>query len=428
MKKKLLQTLSLTSLLALLLAVPVAAAESVPISVNGEQAVAVDSYLEEGVTMIGVDSFARLTGAGLEKSAAGVKIVKNGRELVLQVGQRKALLDGSTLYLIKAPVKVGEQIYIPLRPVSAAFGFGVAWDKAAERVKLEINETREGLTPVEVLFKAEQATRKFNTYALEGSYTMDMEVNADGIKEQIPGITATMSGQVQNKPFQAYLVQAMEMPGTAGQEIPGLTMETYLTEEKLYLKGPDGRWTVQDLPFGPEFWQEQQALQSDPLRAAAQLREMGVLLNFGDDAVVNGQEYYVINGSLDMEKFRESNAKIMEQALSSVPLPQGDQEKVQETIKKLMETAQIDYFYRIYINKNTWLTDIIECKMAMDLTLNLKGMGIEGEDASASIPQELQMKLKMDGRFTMKDPGKPFAAPDVSQAVPIDELVPEGVN
>lgn len=423
MKKKLLKTLSLTSLLALLVAMPVAAAESVTISVNGEQAVAVDSYLEKGVTMIGVDSFARLTGVTLEKSAAGVKIVKNGRELVLQGGKDEALLNGRAYSLGKAPVQSGDQLYIPLRSVGAVFGFEVAWDKAAERVKLDINETRQGMTPVELLLRAEQAAQKFNTYSLEGSYTMDMEVVADGIKEQISGLTATMSGQVQNRPFQAYLVQTMAMPGTAGQEIPGLALETYLTEEKLYIKGPDGQWTVQDMPFGPEVWQEQQAVQSDPLRAAAQLREMGVLLNFDDDVVVDGQEYYVINGTLDMEKFRESNQKIMEQALAGMPLPQGDKEQVQETIKKLMDTAQMDYFYRIYINKETWMTDIIQCKIVMDLTLDLQGMGVDKEEASAPIPQELQMKLSMDGRFTMKDPGKPFVAPDVSQAVSLDESV-----
>lgn len=419
MKKNFLKTLSLASLLAFLVAMPVGAAQEVKFSVNGEQAV-VNSYLENGVTMIGVDSFARITGATWEESADAVKIVKNGKALILTVGKKNASLDGSSYSLAKAPEKVQEQLYIPLRSVSQALGMEVAWDRAESRVNLEINETRAGLTPVELLVKSEQAAQAVNTYSMEGSFTIDMAMRAEDVEETVPSMVTTISGQVQNEPFQTYLIQTMEMPG---MEESALEMETYMTEEKIYVKGPDGQWTVQDLPFGPEFWQEQRALQSDPLQAAAQLREMGMLLTFSDDTVIDGQDYYVVNGLLDMEKFREAYPEIMEQALGAVPLPAADLEQVQLLIQKLLENMNMDYFYRVYINQDTLMSDRVDCKIFMDLVLDLKELGEMDEEVLEGMPQQVELKMDMEGRFIIKDVGRPFEAPDVSQALSIEELM-----
>ena len=49
------------------------------------------------------------------------------------------------------------------------------------------------------------------------------------------------------------------------RKIPEMVMETFMNQEKMYMKLPEQEdWLVQDLPFSPEFWKQQQDIQSDP--------------------------------------------------------------------------------------------------------------------------------------------------------------------
>ena len=422
MRKKHLQILTLTIFFLLLLTLPAFAAEKVKVSVNGEQAI-VDTYLQNGVTMIGVNSFARLSGADIEyPSVNSVKIIKNDIELVMTLNQKEALLGEKKILLPAVPFKSGEEIYIPLRPASDACGYEITWNSPEETVALKINETRDGMTPQELLLKSNQVVQDINTYSMEGSLEMKMDITANGKPEAVPNsINTTLVGQIQSKPMQVHIIQKMMLPKTLDVEMPEMIVETYMTEDKMYLKAPEQEWTVQDMPFSPEFWQKQQDIQSNPLKAAEQMAEMGILLNYGNDTIVEDKEYYVVNATLDMNKFQEGYQKVMEQALQGMPAP-DNQEQTQQMLQKLLDSAQMDYYYTVYIDKKTLLNDLVKFDVKLNFIMELPE--IANEETGRTLPQEIKMEMHMIGQFTIKDAGKPFVAPDVKNAVPLQQLIP----
>jgi len=196
-----------------------------------------------------------------------------------------------------------------------------------------------------------------------------------------------------------------------------MDVETYMTTEKIYIKVPGQGWIAQAMPFSPEFWKQQQDIQSDPLKAAEQMKEMGILLNFGNDVTVNGQEYYVVNATLDMNKFKEGFDKIIQQVTRAMPQETTNPADIQQQIQKLLESAKMDYNYSVLINKKTFITDIIKfdarLEMLMDNPAPTAGEGKQKDNQ----PRQVKMDMKYNGDFNISNLGGSFEAPDVSAAV-----------
>ncbi|MCL6635294.1 MAG: hypothetical protein K6T29_05935, partial [Peptococcaceae bacterium] len=168
-----------------------------------------------------------------------------------------------------------------------------------------------------------------------------------------------------------------------------------------------------------EFWKQQQDIQADPMKAAEQMKEMGLLLNYGNDVTVDGNEYYVVNASLDMNRFRQGYQKMLQQLVQGLPQKgvQGSPQEMQQQLEKFLDSAQIDYYYTVLINKKTLLSDIVRLDARMNFAMKNPEPG--GADATAQkdgMPGEVKMNLQMKGQFAIHDAGKPFAAPDVSKA------------
>lgn len=417
----------LVLLAGLLIALPAFAGNGVNLNINGDAAAQFEVMLKDGYSMVPVDAYARFAGAGVEWTAENAfKITENGATLSMTVGQKDALFQGKPLVLSCAPVKAGDKVYLPLRSVSEAFGYEVGWDNQQRLVTLKRSETRNGMTPEEMLVKANQATMDINTYSMEGGMDMNISVVADGKPVgEVPGnMKINMAGQYQNQPVQIYMKQNIVPAGVPGQ-IPEMAVETYMTEEKMYMKVPGQEWVVQDMPFAPEFWKQQRDIQSDPLKAAAQMKEMGMLLNFGNDVSIDGREYYVINSTLDMNKFRQGFQKLMQQAIQSMPpsAGTGDPALVQQQLQKLLENSKVDYYYTVYVNKKTMITDVVKFNALMELTMNPSELGSPGDaENKTGIPKEVKTKIAMKGEFKIDNLGSPFVAPDVSNARPVDEM------
>lgn len=417
MQRKLMQTF-LFLLIFVFIAVLPATAEEIKLNLSGQPASFVDMYMENGVTMIGLNSFAKLSGAQIDSSVPNsLSISKGNINLVIALDKRDALLNEKTIQLPSTPIKSGEEIYIPLRFICNLFGYEVKWDNTNATVELTIHETKDGMTPQELIAKASQASQEINTYSLDGSYTINMAISGDGHEQMnINGLTTTMKGQIQNQPLQTHLIQTMEFPGLPSQDDSQMIIETYMTEEKMYFKFPEQPWTVQDMPISPEFWQQQQNLQSNPLEAAAQVNELGGILSFSDDTVVDDKEYYVVNAVVNMDNFRDSYQQIMQQVMGSMPLPSSESEKIEQIMEQFLQEAKIDYYYKSFINKQTFLNDIVKLDMNLDFSLDLTDLADSG--SSPDMPQTIHMKMNMQGQFRIKDVGKPFIAPDVKDAVP----------
>ncbi|HHU31741.1 MAG: DUF6612 family protein [Zhaonellaceae bacterium] len=421
MQRKIFQTLLLICMILLLGAQPATASE-VKIMLNGQPATFVNSYLERGITMISLNSFAKLSGAQIESLTANtLNISKNNINLALSLNETEAQLNGNTILLPTVPVKTAEEIFVPLRTLCNIFGYELKWDGATETIELTINETKDGMTPQELLVKTNQASQEIDTFSLDGSFTIDMEVTSGNEKQvTMSGLKTTMLGQIQNQPLQVHLIQTMELPTLPGQESSQMITETYMTEEKIYFKVPGQAWAVQDMPISPELWQQQRNIQSSLLDALNQGNALGGILSFSDDVIVNDKEYYVLNSAMNMDNFREAYEQIWQLVMGSMTSPSGDPEEFQQIVEQIMEGAKIDYYATTFINKQTFLCDLTKFDINLDLLIDLSQMANnEPAEVGTEIPETIQMKMKMKGEFEIKDVGEPFVAPDVKDAVPL---------
>lgn len=418
MKRKLIVTLVLALLLAFT-AFSAFAAESIPLQVNGDAVPPPCLFLVDGVSMIPLDTYVRIAGAEVRWSSADeFAITENGTTLSLSLGKEEALLENDPIPLPTAPSRTEDSVLIPIRAVGNAFGFEVGWDGDQKLVTLTRTETRDGMTASDLLAKSTVASQVYNTYTMEGLFNIDLGLTADGkAVEQAPkNMTTKLSGQLQYDPLQVYSKQTI---ATGVEEMPEMVVESYMNQEKMYIKAPEQGWIVQDMPLSPEFWKQQQDIQSDPLKAAAQMKEMGVLLNFGNDVTLHDKDHYAVNATMDMDKFKEGYQKILQQALQGMPQDSasGSAADMQKQIQEIFEKARIDYRYSVLINKETLISEFISFDLSLELPMKNPEPAKTDEEQDGGEPEEIKMDIKMKGDLTVSGLGDPFIAPDVSTAV-----------
>lgn len=417
MKRKLIVTLAF-ALLLLSAAFPAFASENIRMQVNGDMAPSPCLSLVDSVSMIPVDTYARLAGADVRwTSANDFAITENGSTLSLSLGNKEAMLGSNPVSLPVGPIKKGDSVLIPLRAVCNAFGFEVGWDGEQRLVTLSRSETRGGMTASDLLAKSAAASQAYNTYTMEGLFNIAMDITADGkTVEQAPkNMTSKLNGQIQNNPLQAYIKQTI---ATGVEEMPEMVVEMYMNQEKMYMKTPGQDWIVLAMPFSPEFWKQQQDIQSDPLKAAALMKEMGILLNFGNDVTVNNKNYYVVNATMDMNKFKQGYQKILQQAMQGMPQGKasGSPADIQNQMQQLFEKAKMDYSYSVLINKETLISDIVNFDASLEFAMENPEPVKADEEQSGDMPKELKTDIKIKGDITITGLGGPFNAPDVSTA------------
>lgn len=418
MKRKLFIAIAFLVLLASV-SFPAFAAENLQLQVNGDIVPAPGLSLEGDISMIPADIYARLSGADTGLTAANdFTITENGMTMKLVPGSKEAILGDKPILLPVEPVNKDGSVLIPLRAVSSAFGFQIGWDAEKRLVTLTRSETRDGLSVSDLLAKSTVASQTYNTYSMEGLININMDLTTDGkTVEQAPkNMTTKLTGQIQNDPLQIYMNEIIKVPG-AGDTYQETAVEMFMTQEKMYIKAPGQGWMASDMPFSPEFWKQQQDIQSDPLKAAALMKEMGVLLNFGNDTVVDGTDYYVVNATMDMNKFKQGYEKMIQQAVQG--MPQGasvNSEEMQLMMQKLLQNSQLDYSYSILINKKTLISDIIKFDGHMIMNMDNPQAGQSKGDPGVVAPSEIKIDMTFKGDMSISDLGGEFKAPDISAA------------
>lgn len=415
MNKRVLTAALLSMILVIVFCVPAMAGTGVKAIVNGDSLVFENGFYVQGFAMVPVEELAEVMGASVEQiSGTQVKLVENDLSLLITTGSKNATFGTSTLTLPKEPVIIqGSQINIPLRFVAELFGFKAEWNSQAKAVSLERNETRDGMTAMDILVKSGNTTKDVDAYFLAGN--MDIDVNVSSQEEGAPTepvkMTSTISGQINNEPIQIYMKQNITPQGDMAQAIPETIVETYMTEDKMYIKMGDTEWMAMEGPFSPEFWEQQKATQNDPLAMTSELQKSGICINLGNDITLDGKDYYVINAALDLSKATQEYKELMQQTLQSVI--GSNAAEMQQQIESLLANSKFDYRYTILINKETWISDIIKINADIDFSIDVPAA--EGQEA-----QTLKINEKIIGEFNVFDFGKPFAAPDVSKAQPFE--------
>ncbi|OPY58873.1 MAG: hypothetical protein A4E55_00604 [Pelotomaculum sp. PtaU1.Bin035] len=423
MRRKLIIVLAFT-LLMISATFPAFAAETIQLQVNGDAVPSPGLYLENDYSMISVDTFTRLAGAEVKWSANdNFAITENGVTLNLSVGTTEALLGDKPITLPVAPTQTGDSVFIPLRAVGDAFGFKIDWDGEQWLINLTRDEQRDGMSVSDLLAKSTVASQVYNTYSMEGLFNIAMDTQADGkAVEQAPkNIISKLTGQIQNNPFQVYMKQTVA-PGTADNNSE-MIVETYMDQAKMYIKAPGQDWTVMNMPFSPEFWKQQQDIQSDPLKAAELMKEMGILLNFGNDVTVDGKDYYVVNAAIDMNKFKQGYQKLIQQAMQAISqdTTAGNAADLQKQMADLFNNATLDYNYSVSINKKTLIGEIIKFDARLIMSMENPAPEQASGAAKDSTPKAMKMDLKIKGDMKITDLGSPFKAPDVSAAKEISK-------
>jgi len=395
---------------------PAYAADNIRLQVNGDEVPSPNLTLVNDSTMIPVDRYVSLAGAEISWTTDNsFAITENGVTLNLSPGKKEAMLGNSPLELPVEPYKTESGVFVPLRAVSSSFGFEVGWDGEQRLVTLTRNETRDGMTASDLLAKSSVAGLAYNTYSMEGLFNIAVDISADGkdIEKAPKNVTSKLTGQLQNEPFQAYMKQVID---TGVEETPEMIVEMYMNEEKVYVKAPGQDWVAQDMPFSPEFWKEQRDIQSDPMKAVAQMKELGILLNFGNDVTVNGEDYYVVNATMDMEKFMQGYQNIIQQAMGMVQQTDSEiQEKAQQQMPEIFKNAVMDYSYSALINKKTLISDIVHSNVRLELTI--KNPEPSDREQNSGTPDEIKLDMNVNGDITISGLGSPFNVPDVSPAV-----------
>ncbi len=426
MKRKLIVATTLLVLLAFV-SFPAIAADNLQLQVNGDIVPAPGLSLVDGNTMIPADIYVSLSGADTGWTAANdFTITENGMTMTLVPGSKEAMLGDNPVSLPVEPVKNDNGVLIPLRAVSSAFGFEIGWDAEKRLVTLTREETRDGLNVSDLLAKSTAASLTYNTYTMEGLISINMNLSADGqAVEQAPAnMTTKLTGQIQNDPLQVYVNQIVEMPGLEGAN-QETAVEMYMTQDKMYIKAPGQGWMASAMPFSPEFWKQQQDIQSDPLKAAALMKEMGILLNFGNDTVVDGTDYYVVNAAMDMDKFKQSYESMIQQAVQGLPQEESvDSAEMQLMIEKILQNAQFNYVYSVLINKETLLSDIIRFDGHMIITMDNPEAGQTEGETVGDEPGEIKIDMTFKGDMYISELGGEFIAPDISTAQDLN-MTPE---
>lgn len=98
------------------------------VEVNGE--LVAEGYVENGRTLVRYRDFAEGIGAEVKYDAKRkqVKVDKDGRNVTLTLGSKKAVVNGKVKQLDVMPVVKDGVTYVPLRFVAETYGYKVSWD------------------------------------------------------------------------------------------------------------------------------------------------------------------------------------------------------------------------------------------------------------------------------------------------------------
>ncbi len=433
MKRNPVIIVSIALLLFLIMTSAVLAEDIVGLKLNGDPVPFADLKSENGTVFVLAQDYDKFAGADYEwLSDQEFKLSENGDTLIVTTGKKGATLNSKPVLLPAAPIDTEEGLLLPLRFLCKTFGFEVKWIEAEHLIALKRSETREGMTPADLLAKSGQAVNGIGTYSLTGDIDMIMNMSLDGQSEGIlPEIAYTMEGQIKTKPIQCYAKMSIT-PADDSDNEDVIVTETYMTENKIYMKVQGEEWSVMEMTFMKDFIQQQQNIQSNPIKAVSQMKEMGMLPNFGNDLTIDGQEYFVVNTTLEMDNLRRIFQEMIDPLIKDLASPEdeADPEQLSSIIEILKNKMDIDYYLTTFINKKTLISDFVDYDAHINISLtyaDIAELGIDSESVQIEenpdkeIPQEMTMDMYMQGEMYLFDFGKPFKAPDVSHAVPANQ-------
>lgn len=414
MKRKISIILSL--ILVMALATPVFAA--VDLDVNGRDYMpSSELYLENGVTLVPLNVISDVLGC---EASVGedIKLEENNNVLKMKVGKTEALVNEVSQTMPMAPRMIAGKVYVPLRFVLESLGAQVGWDGETNRVSIIYTETRNGMTAEEIMAKSSVAMTEANQYKMQGDMQTTVKVNADLSDDEALNMSMDMKGTVeawmQMEPVVMYMKQNMTVD-VPDAPVPGAqTMETemVLNEDGIFMTMPEMGWVKMDLEGLDLEALMKQSMTQDPTAAMQQMRDMGMIVSFGQDQVKDGKKYYVINAVMGSDTLNNEYYDQLTQQMLALGLDVD--------LQQMLENMDIDMVYEMWLDQETLYTDYMDMSGDIKFAINLPAT----EETPAGT---MNMAMTLQAFFTMSGYGQEFTVPDVTGARDFEEVLAEQV-
>lgn len=151
----------------------------------------------------------------------------------------------------------------------------------------------------------------------------------------------------------------------------------------------------------------EQSRGQDPLNSLQQLKEAGVIMSLGDDRQKNGRSYWIVNVTMGAD----SLSRLMHEMTAKLSLP------LDKNAEQFLKNIIADAVYTVWINQDTFLPDYMDVDSNIRINVQLPVADTQDQ------PIIVDMAMKQTGTYEIFDPGVPFTAPDVSQAVDFNDLI-----
>ena len=414
MKRKISIILSL--ILVMALATPVFAA--VDLDVNGRDYMpSSELYLENGVTLVPLNVISDVLGC---EASVGedIKLEENNNVLKMKVGKTEALVNEVSQTMPMAPRMIAGKVYVPLRFVLESLGAQVGWDGETNRVSIIYTETRNGMTAEEIMAKSSVAMTEANQYKMQGDMQTTVKVNADLSDDEALNMSMDMKGTaeawMQMEPVVMYMKQNMTVDVPDAPTPGAQTMETemVLNEDGIFMTMPEVGWVNMDLGGLDLEALMKQSMTQDPTAAMQQMRDMGMIVSFGQDQVKDGKKYYVINAVMGSDTLNNEYYDQLTQQMSALGLDVD--------LQQMLENMDIDMVYEMWLDQETLYTDYMDMSGDIKFAINLPAT----EETPAGT---MNMAMTLQAFFTMSDYGQEFTVPDVTGARDFEEVLAEQV-
>lgn len=374
-----------------------------------------------------------------------ISLVFNGQEYRADVYVEKGISYVSVASLEKIPsIEVVQEGYVPLRQFFESRDGDVKWDHTRKQINVSWQEKRGEWSADELVVESSKILQDLNTYRMKGTAGIQVDISgADADVPEMPEMSTSMDGVFQQKPLAMYIKQTVGLPienlelteeEAALLQQGEMVTEMVWTDNAIYQKMPlMDQWIVQDLSGTDMMGQLTNMLQTTPQQSLDMMRDFGIIYVFGEDVVIDGQEYYTVKNYVDSTTFKKvieeymNDLNMAELIMDNQVLPEQGQDgegmtpsmnEIQQVFEKLLATMEMNYYIDSFINKETLLTESMKYDMDMKYSLD--------ETISPQGPVTIQMK--MVGEYDLYDFGTKIQLPDVSNSITQEEYMEQMLN
>ncbi|MHB8169997.1 MAG: DUF6612 family protein [Thermincolia bacterium] len=348
--------------------------QQVKIKINGKNLTTdVDPVIKGKRTLVPLRAISEALGADVTYDATTKKItiVKLQDTYIFTVGQKQVLKNGARLQDLDVPAQtISGRTLVPVRFVSEVLGAKVDWDKNTFIVSIIHDEKRNGLSPVEYYLKVNEAVYKQESMKFKGKGKVAVQL------PDMPSLEAELEvDSAFKKPQEVwakvYVIPSGELKLTGMEPV---SFEMYINGLKSYMK-ENGQW--KELPSTSQEAILPEFLTNDPAFAAQVLEELGFILSYGNDGIIDGKTYNTLNIRLDQSKFMKFMDTIMAANPVTTPgMTPEEAQKAQEAAKEVMKNMKFDFSYKIFIDRDTLLMKNVEFKGVMNMAVVGQEMSI----------------------------------------------------